>query len=263
MTLSSSQVEQFVSEGFVRIENAFPGDMAKAARECLWRASNCDPDDRRTWTKPVVRLGGHDDPPFVAAANTPTLRAAFDALAGAGRWVARDTLGGFVLRFPSPETPGDTGWHIDSSFPPDVSRRTDYLDWRVNLASRDRALLMLFLFTDVGENDAPTRIAAGSHLGMARVLEPFGEDGVAVLSLARRGVFDKLAAGRRETLATGPAGTVYLCHPFLIHAAQEMRNGHPRFLGQPPLHPRTPVMLERPDGDYSPVERAIRLGLGR
>jgi hypothetical protein len=37
----------------------------------------------------------------------------------------------------------------------------------VNVTSRGRALLMLFLFSDVGELDAPTRIRSGSHLDVA------------------------------------------------------------------------------------------------
>lgn len=40
---------------------------------------------------------------------------------------------------------------------------------------------------------------------------------------------------REEALATGAAGTVYLCHPFLVHAAQPHRGKEVRFLAQPPL----------------------------
>jgi hypothetical protein len=32
-------------------------------------------------------------------------------------------------------------------------------------------------------------------------------------------------------------GTVYLCHPFLVHAAQIHRGSQPRFMAQPPLLP--------------------------
>jgi hypothetical protein len=70
-----------------------------------------------------------------------------------------------------------------------------------------------------------------------------------------------VAADRPEALAVGEAGTVYLCHPFLIHAAQPHRGSMPRFMAQPPLHPTEPVRLEREDGDYSPVEMAIRRAL--
>lgn len=114
---------------------------------------------------------------------------------------------------------------------------------------------MLFLFSDVGELDAPTRIRAGSHLDMARLLEPAGEAGMSHLRLS------EIAADRPEALAVGDAGTVYLCHPFLIHAAQRHRGSRPRFMAQPPLHPAQPFQLEREDGDYSPVEIAIRRAL--
>jgi hypothetical protein len=43
---------------------------------------------------------------------------------------------------------------------------------------------MLFLFSDVTELDAPTRIAVGSHLEVAKGLEPYGEDGLSVMELA-------------------------------------------------------------------------------
>jgi hypothetical protein len=64
-----------------------------------------------------------------------------------------------------------------------------------------------------------------------------------------------------EALATGKAGTVYLCHPFLVHAAQMHRGMVPRFMAQPPLHPSETFQLDRRDGDYSPVEIAIRQAL--
>jgi len=72
-----------------------------------------------------------------------------------------------------------------------------------------------------------------------------------------------MGADRPEALATGEAGTVYLCHPFLVHAAQMHRGSTPRFLAQPPLHPADPVRLDRSDGNYSPVEIAIRQALRR
>lgn len=68
-------------------------------------------------------------------------------------------------------------------------------------------------------------------------------------------------AGRPEITATGDAGTVYLCHPFLVHAAQPNRGGEPRFIAQPPLESLEPFQLERSDGAYSPTEIAIRLAL--
>ena len=118
---------------------------------------------------------------------------------------------------------------------------------------------MLFLFSDVGPNDAPTRIRAGSHHDIARILKPAGDDGLSLRELAANGFAE--SAMRREVLATGDAGTVYLCHPFLAHAAQPHRGTQPRFIAQPPLLPAEPFKLERTDGAYSPVEQAIRVTL--
>jgi hypothetical protein len=127
------------------------------------------------------------------------------------------------------------------------------------VTSKGRALLLLFLFSDVGPDDAPTRIRAGSHLDVARMLAPAGDDGLSLRQLAANH-FDETIA-RPEVLATGEAGTVYLCHPFLVHAAQPHRGARPRFLAQPPLLPAQPVLLDRTDGPSSPVEQAIRIAL--
>lgn len=256
--LSDAQLEQFIQDGFVRLDNAFPRQLADEGRAILWRDAGCDPSDRKTWTWPVVRLGYYGDAPFRAAVNTPLLHAAFDQIVGHGRWHPRADLGTFPVRFPHPDDPGDAGWHVDLSFPgpsDDPNERNDFSAWRINVISRGRALLMLFLFSDVDEADAPTRIREGSHLDIARLLEPAGEAGMSNL------VLDDVAADRPETLAVGAAGTVYLCHPFLIHAAQPHRGVSPRFMAQPPLHPAEPLRLEREDGDYSLVETAIRLAL--
>ena len=135
------------------------------------------------------------------------------------------------------------------------------MDWRANVYSRGRVLLMLFLFSDVGVHDAPTRIRVGSHIDIARQLAPAGEAGLTLRQLASDGFAD--SAHRPEELAMGPAGTVYLCHPFLVHSAQKHRGKEPRFMAQPPLLPREPICLDRPDDDYSPVEEAILRALGR
>ena len=258
--LSDAEVCQFIQEGFVKIQEAFPRELADQGRSILWRDSGCDEADTRTWTKPVIRLGMYAQQPFASAANTRVLHEAFDQLVGRGRWRPRSDLGTFPIRFPSLEDPGDAGWHVDSSFPPETSDPGDFLNWRINLASKGRALLMLFLFSDVGDDDAPTRIRVGSHLDVAKILAPVGENGLSSRELAARKGFAETGSGH-EVVATGDRGTVYLCHPFLVHAAQKHRGFRPRFLAQPPLLPAEPAVLHRSDGAYSPVEQAIRIAL--
>jgi hypothetical protein len=255
--LDGADIDNFIRDGFVRIDHAFPREVADEARAILWRDTGCDPDDPATWTRPVIRLAHYGQPPFVAAANTPVLRDAFDKLVGRGRWWPPAALGTFPVRFPSPVDPGDAGWHVDASF---GVENPDFMEWRVNVASRGRALLMLFLFSDIGPDDAPTRLRVGSHLTIARQLAPAGDAGLSLRELAADGFAS--SAHLPEALATGEAGTVYLCHPFVVHSAQPHRGTRPRFLAQPPLLPRDPLQLERVDGDHAPVEAAIRHALG-
>ena len=257
--LTDKEIESFVNNGYLRLDGAFSPELAAQGRAILWQDLDCDEHDPATWTRPVIRLGMYAQKPFQLAANTPALHQAFDQLVGPGRWLARGSLGTYPVRFPHSGDPGDAGWHIDTSFEPKSGDPNDFLNWRANLTSKGRALLMLFLFSDVGEEDAPTRIRIGSHLDIARRLAPAGEDGLSLRELAANG-FEE-TSGRTEALATGPAWTVYLCHPFLVHAAQPHRGTRPRFLAQPPLLPSQPLSLNRADGKYSPVERAIRMAL--
>ena len=97
----------------------------------------------------------------------------------------------------------------------------------------------------------------GSHIDVARILAPAGDWGFSFMELAEK---LNVTANHREALVTGEAGTVYLCHPFIVHAGQAHLGANPRFLARPPLYPSEPLRVSRADGKYSPVEVAIRRG---
>jgi phytanoyl-CoA dioxygenase PhyH len=251
VSLEPDQIEQFVASGFVKLARAFPPEVGERCRQELWSATGYDPDNSSTWAQPFVRLEFFATPPFREAANTPVLHEAFDQLAGAWRWSPLAGLGTFPLRFPSPGAPADGGWHLEASFSGTSGES------RVNLHSRGRALLLLFLFSEVGPDDAPTLVRVGSHLDVPKALEPAGDDGVPWKELCEQVV--PLSASRPVQRVTGSLGDVYLCHPFLVHSGSAHRGSTPRFMAQPPL---------RPTGDIdpfaahpTPVERAIRDGL--
>lgn len=270
--LSDEQVEGFVSDGFVKLEAAFPEEFAARGREILWRQLGMDPDDPRTWTREVVRLGLRADEPFVRSVNTPVLHAAYDQLVGEGRWRPLEQVGTFPVRFPvskRPEETEDYGWHIDASFLSAAAEQLGEQQWegelslippnyeevfRCNLWSRGRALLLLLIYSDTGERDAPTLIRVGSHLDVPPLLEPYGPDGT-YLDVGDVG------ASRPVVAATGRAGDAYLCHPFLVHTPVANTGTRVRFMAQPSLPPVGELELDRPDGRYTPVERAIRIGL--
>src|SRR5262245_14001888 len=173
--LMAVSISDFSIDGFLVVRNAVAPDIVRACVEVIeeeLRARAVDPRDPTTWTAPVVRLPCPEGPAFAAAGTSRALQEVYDALLGPGRWIPRAGVGGTVpVRFPSVQDPGDAGWHIDGSY--EVNGRL----W-VNVHSRRRGLLALFLFTDVGPADAPTEILVGSHLDVPRVLAPFGEPGV-------------------------------------------------------------------------------------
>lgn len=248
------QITQFIADGYLRIDNAFSKDAAARARDLLWQQLDVNPNQPESWTQPVVRLGMQIDPDIVATANTPQLYAAYDALVGKGRWVSPQAIGTFPIRFPSDIDPQDSGWHVDMSF---GTENPDFMAWRINVKTDHRALLMLFLYSDVSLDDAPTRIRAGSHAHIARQLLPHGQKGLSLHDLATDGFASSDECP--EVLATGDAGTVYLCHPFIVHAAQPHHGREPRFMAQPSLIPTGGFDPALPP---SPVQRAIRLACG-
>ena len=256
--LSREQIDGFINNGFLKIENAFPVELADECRALLWEATKCDPGDPGTWTEPVIRITEMSAPPFREAANTPLLYKCFDLLVGAGNWLPRKTLGSFPIRFPSAQPAPDSGWHVDASYPGEVA--DNYLEWRINIYSRGRALLMLFLFSDVDEQDAPTVVRVRSHIDVAKLLAPAGEKGLSFTELAAQ--IDQLPQ-HNMVLATGKAGTVYLCHPFIVHAAQDHRGSTPKFMAQPPLLSRTDFNISHSATDHCPVEKAIMNALQR
>jgi len=107
--LEASQIEHFVERGFIRLEEAFPKDVAERGREILWRDMGCDPLDPSTWTRPVIWLWDYDQEPFRQTVNMPLLHSAFDELVGKGRWMPRQSLGTFPVRFPSQTNAGTQG----------------------------------------------------------------------------------------------------------------------------------------------------------
>src|SRR5262245_42521852 len=95
-------------------------------------------------------------------------------------------------------------------------------------------LLALFLFTDVGSDDAPTRLITGSHRVVPPILAPAGEAGMPGGDVAAGLRLSVLC--RRAADAIGRAGDVYLCHPFIVRTAIWPHRGTvPRMVAQPAI----------------------------
>src|SRR5690606_36676865 len=142
------------AEGFVKLEGAAPREVGDAARELLRQQIGLSPDDPSGWREPVVwtaDLTGRG--PFGELMASPMLRQALDELAGPGGWHPRHALGNMSIRFPGVEPADDRGWHIAASVACPEGL------WAVSC--RPETMLLLMLLSDVGEDDAPTRIRVG------------------------------------------------------------------------------------------------------
>ncbi len=250
--LNMTLADQFLRDGFVPVRDAFSPSTARRYVEVvrnILKRDSVDLNDPSTWSNPVVRINCPNDPAFTEAGTSPKLFEIYDQLLGPGNWIPRQGVGGTLpIRFPHRDDPGDAGWHIDGSFDLEGS-------YGVNLRSKSRGLLALFLFTDIEAKDAPTEIIRGSHLDVPKVLVPFGDNGVRFGRVAH--LLPTSTYERPRALATGRAGDVYICHPFLVHRATWPHQGtSPRIIAQPEVRLSEPFkLIERPD--CFPVERAI------
>ncbi|MCP2362357.1 hypothetical protein HD597_009377 [Nonomuraea thailandensis] len=240
--MDSIDVEQFVRDGFAKLEGIVPREVGDAARALLWQRIGLSPDEPSGWTQPVVWTADlTGEGPFGQFMASPKLHAALDAVAGPGGWHRRGAVGNIPVRFPRVPPADDRGWHIDSN--------TMRADGTWGVSTRPGTLLLLVLFSEVGTDDAPTRIRAGSHRDMVKVLE----EGQVLDPMQMGPIFDEVGPDRPLALATGSPGDAYVVHPFTVHAAQEHLGTEPRFMAQ------MPVLLTKPltPGDATPLARAI------
>jgi hypothetical protein len=225
-------IDGFAANGFLKVDAAVPREIADAARDVLWTQIGLSPDHPESWTKPVMwtadLTGGG---PFGVLARSRRLAEALDAVCGPGAWQPRGALGNIPVRFPMQATDDDRGWHIDSNTPQSDGT------WAVS--GRPHTLLLLTILSEVGPDDAPTRIRIGSHRDVAAVLDDRPIDAYECGPLV-----DAASAGRDVALATGVPGDMYVVHPFTVHAADEHRGRTPRFMAQAPVLLATPLSAQ-------------------
>ncbi|OBB28650.1 mitomycin antibiotics/polyketide fumonisin biosynthesis protein [Mycolicibacterium peregrinum] len=238
MVVGVVDVEAFKRDGFVKVEQAAPAEIADAARDLLWTQIGLSPDEPASWTSAVVwtaDLTGAG--PFRQLVDNAALTDALDAICGRGGWLTRGALGNIPVRFPVDPPAADRGWHIDANTPLPGG------EWAVS--GRPHTVLVLTLLSEVGADDAPTRIRVGSHRDVARVLGPdpveFVEAGAMV---------DVASRACPVARATGRPGDMYVLHPFTAHAADVHRGSAPRFMSQ------APIMLTETLGPQGPAALA-------
>jgi hypothetical protein len=252
--LTEAQIAQFEREGHVILHDCFGRDAAAELVADAYEQLGYRPDDPATWAKPLAFLYPSRKVPLREFA--PRAWAAICRLIG-GEARARDPdcgVGQWVINFwrgkdePwEPPSPDVKGWHVDGNF------------FRHFLDSPEQGLLVVPLFSDVGERGGGTVFAADSVPAVARFLAAHPEG-------VRPDEFDYpalLRECRDFRQITGRVGDVVLMHPLMLHSFSQNHSGRPRFITNLCVSLNAPMRFDRDDpAALSPVERAILRGLG-
>ena len=265
-TLGRAQADHFVEHGYVVIPDCLDTELARRWTERACRRLGYDPGDSSTWREEIVWMDRHTTAP-VREISPRGWGALCDVVGGEERIDPRvyeiesrhfttidsfEWSDAFIVNFrrgadqrwqaPSAAV---RGWHKDGSY------------FRHFLDSREQALLVVLLWSDVAPRGGGTFIAPDSVPVVARYLaqRPQG---------AGPGEFGDLVHECREFMElTGPCGTLAILHPFMLHASSHNHSGRPRFMSNPPIVLREPMQLQRSDpGTYSLLERATLHALG-
>lgn len=251
-SLSDEQIEQFLSRGFIKLEDCFCKDAAQQWIDEAFIRLGYEPDDPSTWAEAKVHLPGIHR--VEVREFAPKVFDAFcDLLGGEDRFNPKASWSdGFIINFnlgadlpwqpPSAEV---QGWHKDGDF------------FRHFLDSPEQGLLTLVLWDDVLPQSGGTFVACDSVPQVARRLNEHPEG---LLPGGFGGLIENCHVFEE---ALGQRGDVYLLHPFILHSASFNPSGRPRIITNPPVSLIEPMRFDRenPD-DYSPVELAIIQGLG-
>lgn len=262
--LTDEQVQSFLDNGYLKIENCFSREFAQRWTDRAFERLGYDKHDPATWERPLVHMDIESKRPVSEMAPR-----AWDAICDVVGGVERidpetrhiesrhfTTINSFywgdsfVANFgkgadepwqpPSPQVPG---WHKDGSY------------FRHFLDSPQQALLVIVLWSDVVHQGGGTFIAPDSVRHVARHLYAHPE-GV-------RGFSDLIHQCERFEEVTGSVGDVFIMHPFMLHASSQNHAGVARFITNPPVMLREPLNFNRENADdFSLLERATLHYLG-
>lgn len=295
---SSREIEQFIELGWVRLSGAYRPEDALSVQNVIWHhieERGVHQSDPSTWTEALVHLRESYSGPEFDRCNTVRLQQAIEELVGEDRLLNRDhpAWGWWPVNFSvgadRPWTVPDRGWHWDGHH------------FRHFVDSPDQGLLCLCVFSEIGPRGGGTLLAEGSHRVVARLLDAHPEgielvDAITELNqthawfgsltsqrspsldgelagetsgpdrverFMQSTYRDHTGQGLRVIELTADPGDVFLCHPFLYHAASQNHSGKPRFLCNRIGTLKTPMRIRKPrsQGHWSPVEVSIHQAL--
>jgi len=266
--LNRSDVEHFLTNGFVKIVAAFDAGQGSIVERWIdesWLVMGLDITNSSTWPEQVTRVTStatvfvHEFAPRVHAALAQLMGGAdnvvdpyvYGGRAGHGRDLTWSNE--FLVNYrwgadrqwiaPGPDAPG---WHVDGNW------FQHYLD------SPEQGLLLIVCWGEMVHQAGATFIAPDSIGPVARFLGNHPE-GVAPDGFP---ISDILSQCRDYREVQAAAGDVFLIHPFMMHASSYNVRQQPRFMTNPAVSRAHPMTFDRRDGRYDAMELAILQALG-
>jgi hypothetical protein len=299
--LSNVQIEQFMELGWVKLEEAFPKALALECQSFLWeqlRPYDIARNEPTTWKKPMIHMQQSFRSPSFDRCNSERLGGAIEDLIGVDRWTEKVLWNGdadrnypvwgwwpvnFHLGTDQEWDVPTAGWHWDGSH------------FRHYVDAREQGLLILCMFSEIGEQGGGTFVAEGSHQVVARYLagkidgvgpqegidecnlqhpwlaaltgsadDSFLPGADRIAKFMNQPYIDEHGTRLRVVETTASPGDVILCHPFLYHAPSQNHSGNPRFMCNRATPLKDRMSFERNDGsDYSPLELSMKRALKR
>src|SRR5215213_2327188 len=251
--LSDYDIKHFIEHGYVQVKECFSREVAHEWSDTAFVRLGYDRDDPATWKEPRIHMPCSSEVKMEEF-SLKLWRAVCELLGGEDRVQQSFIWDSFIVnlcdgcdRVWEPPSATVLGWHKDGD------------SFRHFLDSPEEALLPIIIWTDIAPRGGGTFIACDSIGVVARLLAQHPEG-----LLAEEFNFHRLTMQCNDFLEViGDAGDVVLMHPFMLHASSQNHSMKPRIITNPPIQLREPMNFNRKDQtDYSPVERAVLLGLG-
>jgi hypothetical protein len=254
--LSTAEIEQFVSDGYVMVRQCFAREAATPWIEDAFAKLGYDPSDSTTWVEALVEMPGTQSVEVERLA--PRAWQVICQLLGGEERVSAPVLWSnhFCINFRwNAERPWRAPQRAVGTWHKDAFGGKEYLD------SGELGLLAIVFWSDVPSGTGGTFIVPDSIGPVARYLveRPAGvANGTGGFDYG-----DLASECHRFDELTGECGDVAFLHPFLLHGGSDNPSGRPRIITNEHVSFRAPLRLrEEPDRPICPVERAILQALG-
>ena len=299
--LTTSQIERFIERGYVHLHQAFSSEQALLAQQDIWERLARDEvlsDDPCTWKEPIIYLNETLHTHALSACKTDRLKDAVEDLVGVGRWLHRedeDGWGWWPVNFSlgadqTWEVPAG-GWHWDGI----------HFRHSINSPEQGLLMLCIFSSIEshggatlVAEGShkivarflqaQPEALDLNQAILNCKSCSPWLADltetqmdadtkydkedfnmwknsGDRTKRFMENEFMDDYGSRLLVKEAVGEPGDIYLCHPFLFHAASQNHLHRPRFMCNKTSPLREPMQFLRDDHDFSPLERSILIAI--